>query len=102
MTNIVIRRCPGNSAIADRTQEIHRVLMADFGLHARVEDGDHDELSIFVDGVPVLSRSENYLPSVEEVEAAIQNADPVELCVASTGTVHHNNDCWLDRPCTEE
>ena len=66
----------------------------------RIEDGVKDELSVLVDGVPVLQRSTNYLPTIEEVEAAMQNAEPADRGVSSTGTVHHT-DSWQSRPVDE-
>lgn len=41
----------------------------------RVEDGEKGELSVFVDGVPVIQRTGD-LPNTEEVEGAVRNAVP--------------------------
>ena len=54
---------------------------------ARIEDGVVDEFSVWVNGMPMLQRSDGELPSVEEVEAAIQNSEGQTSNVSSAGTV---------------
>ena len=73
MSTIVIRRCPLSPQIDAHAQGINRALMKDYGRFASVEDGEENEFSLLVDGLPVLQRTDNCLPSVEEVESAIQN-----------------------------
>jgi hypothetical protein len=46
------------------------------GVEVEVVDGSKGELSVFVDGVPLIQRGSDNLPSTEEVEAAVRNAVP--------------------------
>lgn len=74
MHQIVIRRCPINPAVRMHAVELMSRLLTGSGLKARIEDGVVDDFSIWVDGIPMLQRSDVTLPRVEEVEAAVQNA----------------------------
>ena len=77
MSNIVIKRCPACPTIRSFTQQIISALADDFRMNATVEDGVNGEFAVFVDGVPVLQRNVDALPSLDEVEAAVRNAVPV-------------------------
>ncbi|HXD87750.1 MAG TPA: hypothetical protein VN641_14740 [Urbifossiella sp.] len=88
MSAVIIRRCPVCPAIDSHANTISLALLAGFGLRAQIEDGNKDEFSILVDGVTVLTRTDTALPCVEEVEAAVQAARPVNKSVTNTGTVH--------------
>ncbi|HEY2908855.1 MAG TPA: hypothetical protein VGI99_01340 [Gemmataceae bacterium] len=88
MPTVVIRRCPVCAAVESHANTISLALLAGFGLRAQIEDGNKDEFSILVDGVTVLSRTDTALPCVEEVEAAVQAARPLNKSITNTGTVH--------------
>lgn len=88
MSTIIIRRCPASPAIDSHAHAVSLALLGGFGLRALIEDGNKDEFSVLVDGSIVLSRTESVLPSVEEVESAVQSASPVNKSVAHTGIVH--------------
>ena len=75
--NVVIKRCPLCSAIRDHAQVLVEALADDLGIGARIEDGEPGELAVYADGVPVLQRTGDTLPSVEEVDAAVNNAFPL-------------------------
>jgi uncharacterized protein YodC (DUF2158 family) len=49
-------------------------LSRDYGRFASIQDGEKDEFSLLVDGLPMLQRTDTCLPSTEEIESAIQNA----------------------------
>jgi len=74
--SIIIKRCPTSAAIRARAEELRETLRK-FGMTPRVEDGATGELSLFVDGVPMIQRTGDTLPSDEEVESAVRNARPV-------------------------
>ena len=73
----VIQRCPICPTIRKHTDEIVSALERDMDVAATVEDGEPGEFSVFVDEVPMIRRDSDTLPSVEEVEAAVDNATPV-------------------------
>ena len=77
MSNIVIKRCPVCPTIRSFTQQMVTALADDFRMNAQVVDGVHGEFAVFVDGVPVLQKKVDALPSLDEVEAAIRNAVPM-------------------------
>lgn len=76
MTNVVIKRCPVCPSIRSQVEGITTALRNDLRVSARVEDGVQGELSVYADGVPVIQRTADYLPSADEVEAAVRNAAP--------------------------
>ena len=76
MADVVIKRCPVCPSIGSRVEEIVKNLARDMNVSPRVEDGAKGELSVFVDGVPVIQRTGNDPPNTEEVEAAVRNALP--------------------------
>jgi predicted Rdx family selenoprotein len=76
MSSIIIKRCPASPTIRSFTQQIVTALADDFRMNARIEDGVHGEFTVCVDGVPVIQRTGDALPSPEEVEAAVRNAIP--------------------------
>lgn len=78
MADIVIKRCPESVLIGRRAEEIARALQDNLAARPRIEDGASGELSVFVDGVPMIQRTDDNLPSTDEVEAAVRNAAPAE------------------------
>jgi hypothetical protein len=55
--------------------EIATALKSDLGIkRVRHEDGVRGEFAILVDGVPVIQRTGETLPSSDEVDAAVENA----------------------------
>lgn len=76
MSEVIIQRCPVCPIIGDRTRQIVDALAKDLEVNARVEDGAKGELSVLVDGVPLLKRDGDSLPSMEEVEAVVMNTMP--------------------------
>ncbi len=79
MARIVITRCPVCSSIGSRSQEFATALKTDLGLNAQIEDGVEGEFTVSVDRVPVIQRTRDSLPSIDEVEAAVRNAIPVSV-----------------------
>jgi predicted Rdx family selenoprotein len=79
MANIAITRCPVCSSIRSRSQEVATALKTDLGLNSRIEDGVEGEFTVYVDRVPVIQRTRETLPSIDEVEAAVRNAIPVSV-----------------------
>jgi hypothetical protein len=76
VADVVIKRCPYCPSIGSQAEGIVKNLASDLNVSARIEDGEQGELSVFVDGVPVIQRTGDDLPNTEEVEAAVQNAIP--------------------------
>jgi len=76
MSDVVIARCPVCPTIGSHAQQIVSALKNDIDMTVRVEDGAKGEFSVLVDGVPVLQRNGDSLPSAEEVEAAVMNTMP--------------------------
>jgi hypothetical protein len=74
MIHIVIKRCPFCPSIRSQVDGIAKNLETDLGISVSIEDGDRDELSVFVDGVPVIQRIGDNLQTSDEVEAAVRNA----------------------------
>ena len=74
MSKIVIKRCPASPTIRSFTQQMVTTLADDFRMNAMVENGVNGEFAVFVDGVPVIQRKVDALPSPDEVEAAVRNA----------------------------
>ncbi|MCE9567530.1 MAG: hypothetical protein K8U57_36485 [Planctomycetes bacterium] len=74
MSQVTIKRCPSCSAIRIHTRKVAIALNSDLGVHVRVEDGVKSEFAVLVDGVPVIQRTGETLPSVDEVDAAVENA----------------------------
>ncbi|WP_020470613.1 hypothetical protein [Zavarzinella formosa] len=75
--NTVIKRCPSCPTIRARAEEIVSSLEKDLDIDVATQDGAKGEFTVLVDGVPLLQRDGETLPSVEEVEAAVQGAAPV-------------------------
>lgn len=71
MSDVVIRRCPYSKHIRIHAAEVSAGLLLDFNRISRIEDGDKNEFTILSAGRPLLLRSTNWLPSVEEVESSI-------------------------------
>ena len=74
--SIIIKRCPTCASIRSRADELRESLRKELGITPRIEDGASGELSLFVDGVPMIQRTGDSLPSDEEIEAAVRNARP--------------------------
>jgi hypothetical protein len=74
VADIVIKRCPVCPSVRSRVEDITTALRDDLHVSARVADGAMGELSVFVDGVPVIQRAGDDLPTYDEVEAAVRNA----------------------------
>ncbi|MBA4187843.1 MAG: hypothetical protein C0467_07480 [Planctomycetaceae bacterium] len=74
MSQVTIKRCSSCFHIQSHTSLVVMALSDDLGLSVIVEDGVEGEFAVFVDGVPVIQRTEETLPSVDEVDAAVQNA----------------------------
>lgn len=74
MPDIVIKRCPVCPNIGKKAQEVVAALNDDMGTSARIEEGAKGEFSVLVDGIPVLQRNGDTLPTVFEVETAVNNA----------------------------
>lgn len=74
MPDIVIKRCPVCPNIGKKAQEAVAALNDDMGASARIEDGAKGEFCVLVDGTPVLQRNGDTLPTVFEVESAVNNA----------------------------
>jgi hypothetical protein len=81
MSNIVIKRCPTCSSISSLAQEVAIALKNDLGLNAHIIDGVNGEFSVLAGGVPVIQRTGEWLPSIDEVEAAVCNAAPTRMGV---------------------
>jgi hypothetical protein len=79
MSNIVIKRCPVCESIGSRAQEVAAALKNDLGLDTHTKDGTNGEFSVLAGGVPVIQRTGEWLPSVDEVEAAVWNATPTRM-----------------------
>jgi hypothetical protein len=77
MQIVVIKRCPYCPSIGSQAKGIAKALGNDLNVYTQIEDGVKGELSVFVDGVPVIQRTSDDLPSSDEVEAAVKNAAPV-------------------------
>lgn len=92
MSDIVIRRCPYSPRIRSHATEVYSALLMDFNQSARIENGEKDEFSVLVDGTPAMFRSKSWLPSIEEVEAAIQSATPSYVKIGPD-----DPDPWLGR-----
>ncbi len=75
MSTIVIRHCERCPIIREHAQSITVRLERDFDHFACIQYGEENEFSVLVDGVPILQRTDTCLPSIEEVEAAIHNAE---------------------------
>ena len=103
MFDIVIRRCPHSKQIGDHAAEVYASLLLDFDRNIRIEDGERDEFSLLIEGFPAMLRSIDSLPSVEEVEAAIQRTTPMSYAPADVrDTCVQDTDLWLDRPIGDE
>lgn len=74
MSQVTIKRCPSCSVIRKHTLDVVAALSEDLGLCVRVEDGVEGEFAVHVDGVPMIQRTGETLPSVDEVDAAVENA----------------------------
>jgi predicted Rdx family selenoprotein len=74
MSQVTIKRCPTCSSILGHTQEVVAALKRGIGVQVKVQDGVVGEFAILVDGVPVIQRTSETLPSIDEVEAAVENA----------------------------
>jgi len=74
MSQVTIKRCPTCPSIKSHTQEVGAALKRDLGVKVKVQDGVEGEFAILVDGVPVIQRTNGTLPSVDEVNAAVENA----------------------------
>lgn len=75
MSHITIKRCQTCLGIRDHAQEIVTALQHDLSItNVRVEDGVKGEFAVLVDGVPVIQRTGETLPSIDEVNAAVENA----------------------------
>jgi hypothetical protein len=79
MANIIIKRCPVCPNIDKRAKEVRAALADELGVPSQIVDGGKGEFSVLVGGVPMIQRDEDSLPSVEEVEAAVRNADPAPM-----------------------
>ncbi|HEX4611123.1 MAG TPA: hypothetical protein VH092_23230 [Urbifossiella sp.] len=79
MTTITINRCPFCPSIGSQVEGIAQNVERDLGLPVHVEDGAQEELSVLMDGVEVIRRTGDALPTTEQVEAAIQDAHPVTV-----------------------
>jgi len=76
MADVVIKRCPVCPSIRSQVETIKSALQTDLHISPRVENGAKGELSVFVDGIPMIQRTGDDLPTSEEVEAAVRNAVP--------------------------
>ena len=76
MADVVIKRCPFCPSIGSQVEGIVNNLAKDMNVSARVEDGAKGELSVLVDGVPVIQRASDDLPNTEQVEAAVGSTIP--------------------------
>ncbi len=74
MSQVTIKRCPSCSVIRKHTLDVVAALNEDLSLRVRVQDGVTGEFAVHVDGVPMIQRTGETLPSVDEVEAAVENA----------------------------
>jgi hypothetical protein len=74
MANVVIQRCPTCPNIRSHAQQISLALSQDLNVKAGIVDGAKGEFSVLVDGVPVLQRNGDSLPTWLEVEGAVANA----------------------------
>jgi len=74
MSQVTIKRCPSCQTIRHHTRKIAIALNSDLGVHVRVDDGVRGEFAVLVDGVPVIQRTGETLPSIDEVDAAVENA----------------------------
>ncbi len=79
MSNIIIKRCPVCESIGSRAQEIAAALKSHLGMNVHIKDGANGEFSVLAGGVPVIQRTGEGLPSVDEVEAAVCNATPTRI-----------------------
>jgi hypothetical protein len=77
VAHVVIKRCPFCPSIGSQVEGIVRNLARDMGVTARVEDGEKGELSVFVDGVLVIQRTGDDLPTTDVVETAVRNGLPM-------------------------
>lgn len=75
MSQVTIKRCPTCPAIRNHTPGVADAIRG-LGLDPRVEDGVEGEFAVLVDGVPVIQRNGETLPTAGEVEAAVENAVP--------------------------
>jgi hypothetical protein len=78
MASIIIRRCPVCPNIGRRAEEVSAALADELGVPSQIVDGVKGEFSVLVDDVPMIQRDADSLPSVEEVEAAVRNAEPAQ------------------------
>ncbi len=76
MVHVTIKRCPFCPSIRSQVEGIVKALEDDLRVPTSVEDGAKGELSVFAGGVPVIRRTGDGLPSVDEVEMAVRNAMP--------------------------
>jgi hypothetical protein len=76
MADVVIKRCPACPSIRSQVEEIAAALRNDLHVTARIEDGARGELSVFVDGSPVIRKVGDDLPSAGDVEEAVRGAVP--------------------------
>ncbi|VTU02721.1 unnamed protein product [Gemmataceae bacterium] len=73
MSQVTIKRCPDCQTIRDHTPSVVDAIKG-LGMHPRVEDGVAGEFAVLVDGVPVIQRNGDTLPTPGEIEAAVENA----------------------------
>jgi predicted Rdx family selenoprotein len=75
LTHVTIRRCPFCPSIGSQVEGIARHVKDDLSLPVAVEDGAQGELTVLVDGVPVVQKTdEGGLPTTADVEVAIRKA----------------------------
>lgn len=75
MSQVTIKRCPVCQVIRDHTPSVVDAING-LGIDPRVEDGVAGEFAVLVDGVPVIQRNGETLPTPGEIEAAVENAVP--------------------------
>ncbi len=74
MSQVTIKRCPSCAIIQSHTEKVVAALKDDLGRRVKILDGVPGEFAVLVDGVPVIQRTSETLPSVDEVDAAVENA----------------------------
>jgi hypothetical protein len=79
VANVIIKRCPVCPTIKSQAIGIAMNVEQEMGIPVVTEDGEKGELSVFVDGVPVIQRTGDDLPTTDEVEAAVKNALPAAV-----------------------
>jgi len=77
VASVVIKRCPVCPSIGSQVEGIAAALRNDMHVVASIEDGARGELSVYVDGSPVIQKHGDDMPSASAVEAAIRNAVPI-------------------------